>query len=125
MKGAIRRPVELAWVVSLAMVGLMALIWLAAHPSVQAATTIKGEGVCRACALHEGHEHVPAIRVISKGATNIYYLENNSTVAGLSFCRGPRPVVAQGFVKKEGVHLWLNTTNFSIQKTEEQPEKSK
>jgi hypothetical protein len=98
---AVCYPARIA-VASLLMVGLGLALWFAIPQPAQA-VTLRGEAVCTACVLHESDKHSPAVRVIAGGATNIYYLERNSAVAGLQdyFCSGPRPVTAQGKSRME------------------------
>jgi hypothetical protein len=121
---SMQRRTKAAWAGSFAMAAIAGMIWTAVHPSAHA-MTISGEGVCRACQLHEGHQHLPAIRVVSAGVTNIYYLESSQTDAGVSFCLAPRQVVAKGFLKKDGTHVWLDPISFSIQKPPNSMEKWK
>ena len=115
---AVHRRAGLAWAVSLLTIGLLGVVWFATPWSAQATTTITGEAVCRACALHEGHDHSPAVRVVCGKSTRIYYLERNPAVAGLSVCGGPIPVIAKGHARTEGSRLWFQATTLTIQKPE-------
>ena len=80
-----------------ALLAMVGLFWLAASRPAQA-MTLRGEAVCPACVLHEGLEHLPAIRVGHGDAARLYYLKLNAAVAGLQerFCGGPTPVEATG-----------------------------
>ena len=73
------------------------ILWIAA-PQQAEAMTLRGEAVCPLCVLHQGQEHLPAIRVGQGVAARIYYLKLNGAVAGLQdrFCSGPTPVEATG-----------------------------
>jgi hypothetical protein len=110
----LRRRLDLAWMAGVAATALALVFWLAVPRSTAAVVTIRGEAVCPLCVLHQGHEHLPAIRVGHGDAAHIYYLERNAAVAGLQnrFCTGPTPVVARGTATTEdasGEHFTAET----------------
>jgi hypothetical protein len=98
LRGAMRRPTGIAWATSAVLAGLAVVFWLAVPHPAQAMVTIQGEAVCPACVLHEGHAHVPAIRVHTDGTPRIYYLERSPALTGLQgrFCSGPTPATVEG-----------------------------
>lgn len=98
------RPAGMVWAASLTLLAIIGVVWLASPRSAQAMTTIKGEVVCTACVLHEGHEHWPALRVVTADGTSIYYLEHNPVAAGIQAHGTPKPLVASGYVRTEGEH---------------------
>lgn len=98
------RPGAIVWAASLAALAIIGVVWLASPRSAQAMTTIKGEVVCTACVLHEGHEHWPALRVVTADGTSIYYLEHNPVAAGIQAHGASKPLVARGYVRAEGEH---------------------
>ncbi len=98
------RPSGIVWATSLTLLAIIGVVWLASPRSAQAMTTIKGEVVCTACVLHEGHEHWPALRVVTADGTSIYYLEHNPVAAGIQAHGTPKPLVASGYVRTEGEH---------------------
>ena len=122
VRDAIQRPVGIAWAVSLALVGLLVFLWLAVHPSAQAAITIQGDAMCIACAFHEGREHWPALRFASGHVTRFYYLDHNQLAAGLFCCDGPVPVVVQGYPRMEKKRLWFKATAVTLRKLEKPQE---
>ena len=76
------------------------------------ATIIRGEAVCTACVLHESHEHMPAMRVMTNNISQIYYLDRNQAVEGLQgrFCSGPTPATAKGTPRTEGKRELFHAT---------------
>jgi hypothetical protein len=86
---------RLAWAAVVA--AAAAALWTFTPHTAQA-VTLHGEAICTACALHETHAHLPAIRVHEQGTTHIYYVRPDpSPVQQLgSYCAAPMPVVVTG-----------------------------
>ena len=117
------RSAGFAWAVGVAVAAYALVFWVAGPHSTAAVVTIRGEAVCPLCVLHQGHEHLPAIRVGHGDAARIYYLERNAAVAGLQnrFCAGPTPVVARGTATTDGA----SGERFTAETVLLPPEKSK
>jgi hypothetical protein len=118
----LRRPAGLAFTAAVAAV-VTFVIWLALPHSAQAMITIRGEAVCPACVLHEGHQHVPAVRVREGGKTLIYYLERSPSLTGLqgSFCSGPTPVTVEGKPHTAGGRVLLNVSHIELAPSPQKP----
>jgi len=102
-----KMPTRLAWATSIVLVisaTAIALWQFAAYPSTETMIALQGEAVCPACVLHEGHEHVPAVRVRKNGATRVYYLDPSPALASQQsyFCGGPTPVKIEGKTHRVG-----------------------
>jgi hypothetical protein len=110
--GTLRRPAGIAWAASVAVAGLVLVFWLAIPRTAQAMITIQGEALCPACVLHEGHQHIPAIRVQKGGTTLIYYLERSPALAAGQeyFCMGPNPITVEGKPRTEGGRVLLEVS---------------
>jgi len=93
----LRRPAGLVWASAVAVVALTLFVWLLT-PHRAEATILRGEAVCPACTLHEGHVHAPALRVHADGTTHIYYLEGFPKLTEMQgyFCSGPNPITVEG-----------------------------
>ena len=104
----------LFWALS-AIMALVGYAWVATTRSTHAATIIRGEGICTFCTLHQGHEHLQAIRVVGPADEgHLYYLEANRFSAGIYFCDGPIPVVGKGYLKTNETRVSLVATEINV-----------
>jgi len=120
-----KRPTHLAWAASIALViaATAIVLWqFAAHPSTEIMIALQGEAVCPACVLHEGHEHVPALRVRKDGATRVYYLDPSPALASQQgyFCGGPTPVKIEGKIHRVGDRDRLAVSQIELPSTTKQ-----
>ncbi len=114
--GRLRRPLGIAWAAAGACVAVVAIAWLIVSHPARAAVVIRGEAVCTACTLHEGHTHDPAMRVTENGVTRIYSLDRTPSVSGLQdyFCNGPAPATAEGTVREQQGQLRFSARSVSL-----------
>jgi hypothetical protein len=119
LQNLLRRRAGMTWAASLAVLGLVLLLWFGGSKPAQAVTTIEGEAVCTACVLHQGHEHMLAIRLTGTNAPAVYYLDLTPAVAGLQtrFCNGPTPVVANGRPRTERGRLLFEASRLVMPAT--------
>jgi hypothetical protein len=98
------------------------LLPFAAHQSAKTMIVLQGEAVCPACVLHEGHVHVPAVRLRKNGTTRIYYLDPSPALASQQgyFCGGPTPVTIEGKTHREGGRDMLNVSRIELPSTTKQ-----
>jgi len=92
-----------------------AFFWFgAATTSARPVVTIEGEAVCTRCVLHQTHDCAPAVRVVSGGTTQFYYLDpKESAVANsrLNYCSAHTDHVrATGTASIDHGHLRLDAT---------------
>lgn len=102
-----RAPVAMGWTAACALL-VAAFIWFEASRPLQAMTVVRGEAVCTACTLHQGHDHTPAIRVHGTAGDEIYYVvSDRRPVLRLGdYCRAPVPLVAHGATdRRAGRHV--------------------
>jgi len=91
----------------------VAVFWIGVAPtSARSVVTIEGATVCTRCVLHQTHNCTPAVRVVSGGTTQIYYLDPKETVVAnchLNFCAvHPDRVRATGTASVDHDHLRLD-----------------
>jgi hypothetical protein len=102
-----RPTVTMGWTAACAAL-VVVVLWFATPHPLQATTVLRGEAVCTACLLHQGHEHTPAIRVHAPGGEELFYVVSDPmTVFRMgNFCRAPVPLVARGATGvREGRHV--------------------
>lgn len=116
------RPGAIVWAASLAALAIIGVVWLASPHSAQAITTIKGEVVCTACVLHEGHEHWPALRVVTGNGTSIYYLDHDPIASGIQAHGTSKPLVARGHVRTEGKRHLFRVVQITTDEQAQRPE---
>jgi hypothetical protein len=95
---ASRRPASLGWAALAVLVGSAVILWLVAPQRANAATIVRGEALCRACVLHEGHTHTRTVRALVNGVAQYYDLEGVHSGFELQsyFCGGPAPITVEG-----------------------------
>jgi anti-sigma factor RsiW len=118
-------PTRMAWAASIALLisATAILLWqFSAHPTTETMIALQGEAVCPACVLHEGHEHVPAVRVRKSGATRVYYLDPSPALARQQgyFCGGPTPVAIEGKTHRVGNRDRLTVSHIELPSTTKQ-----
>ncbi|ACB76439.1 hypothetical protein [Opitutus terrae] len=99
---ALQQPAGALWA-AVSVVAFAAVVWLAMPGRAIATVTVQGEAVCTSCALHETHEHLPAIRVQADGETTIYYVQSDpAEILRIGdYCMAPVPLVATGRMHTE------------------------
>lgn len=92
------RASSLGWMAGAMAAVLTVVLWLGVPRTTAAVTTLRGEAVCPACVLHEGSEHLPALRISDRESTRVVYLTITPAVVGLQdrFCAGPTPAIVRG-----------------------------
>jgi hypothetical protein len=97
---------------SSAAVALVVAVWFWPHQA-HATVTLEGQAICTACALHETHAHLPAIRVRQGDRTNVYYVSAGQlAIMRLGdYCIAPLPVVVTGATEVHGGRWTIEVEN--------------